>query len=124
MIPGSNGQLMNEINTEMYWVCDQVRREEVTQGHSLSTLTRLRQYLLNMSIEPSKAKYRKLRICNPIFQQSIYNSAARGILLALGFEEHYGHLECGKAEGVMLAYNVFECKCYSLFGIAQVGEPE
>jgi hypothetical protein len=47
-------------------------------------------------------KYRKLRICNPIFQRNVYNTGARGILLALGFEEYNGYMEAGAAQGIML----------------------
>lgn len=98
-----SSKLMGDIYREIEWSCQQMKREEVnSQGCGITAVKRLRQYLSKVSMFPQEPKYRKLRICNTIFMHSIYNTGARGVLLALGFEEHYGYLECGAAEGVML----------------------
>ena len=57
-----------------------------------------------MCLHPENCKYRKLRIANRIFFESVYSTGARGVLLALGFEEHAGFLECGPSDGAALNY--------------------
>jgi hypothetical protein len=50
-------------------------------------------------MEPHNAKYTQLRTSNRIFFDNIYSTGARGVLLALGFEEqHMGYMECGPSE--------------------------
>ncbi|KAL7521102.1 hypothetical protein ACHAWX_005794 [Stephanocyclus meneghinianus] len=94
---------IREIYTAIYWSCQQIQREEASSpGCGIAAVKRLRQYLSNVSTHPHEPKYRKLRIANPIFLQNVYNTGARGVLLALGFEEHCGYLECGASEGQMM----------------------
>ena len=94
---------IKEIYSAITWSCQQIQREEVTSpGCGIAALKRLRQYLSNVTKYPENVKYRRLRVCNPIFMRAIYNTGARGVLVALGFEEHCGYLECGAAEGLML----------------------
>ena len=91
---------IKEIYAAISWSCQQIHREEVASpGCGIAALKRLRRYLVNASKCPEEVKYRKLRICNPIFMQNVYNTGARGVLLALGFEERCGYLECGAGEG-------------------------
>ena len=86
----------NEMNYAIQWSCQQIQREDaIYQGNGLISSKNLLQYLKNICLNPDAAKYRKLRLGNRIFQSTIYNTGARGVLLALGFEEHYGYLECG-----------------------------
>ena len=86
----------NEMNYAIQWSCQQIQREDaVYQGNGYASSKNLLQYLKNICLNPDAAKYRKLRLGNRIFQSTIYNTGARGVLLALGFEEHYGYLECG-----------------------------
>ena len=96
-------KLMSEIYKELIWSYQQIQREEAASlGRGVSAAKILNKYLSNISIYPQEPKFRKLRVCNPIFMNNIYNTAARGVLLALGFEEHHGYFECGAARGRML----------------------
>jgi hypothetical protein len=83
------------------WSCLQIQREDVSSGHSTGIMVtkRLLQYLKNICMEPHNAKYTQLRTSNRIFFDNIYSTGARGVLLALGFEEqHMGYMECGPSE--------------------------
>ena len=96
-------KLISEIYKELNWSFQQIQREEAAySGRGVSAAKILNKYLSNISIYPQEPKYRKLRVCNPFFTSNIYNTAARGVLLALGFEEHHGYFECGAAQGKML----------------------
>ena len=96
-------KLMVDIDAAVNWCSQQILREDVTSpGCGMIALKRLRTYLGNVSSHPHLPRYRKLRICNPIFKESIYNTGALGVLLALGFEEHCGYLECGASKGLQL----------------------
>jgi hypothetical protein len=96
-------KLMVDIDTEVDWCSKQMLREDVTSpGCGLINLKRMRTYLGNVSFYPHLPQYRKLRIGNPIFNESIYNTAALGVFLALGFEEHYGYFEWGAARGLQM----------------------
>ncbi|EJK60037.1 hypothetical protein THAOC_19681 [Thalassiosira oceanica] len=63
------------------------------------SLIEMNQAILWHPVEP---KYRRLRISNRRISETIYNTGGRGVLLALGFEEAYGNLECG---GQVLSYD-------------------
>lgn len=91
---------MHEMQMAIRWSCLQIQREDISSGHSTGIMVtkRLLQYLKNICMEPHNAKYRKLRTSNRIFFDSIYSTGARGVLLALGFEEHMGYMECGPSE--------------------------
>ena len=83
------------INNAIRWSCQQIRREDVIRhGNGVASARVLLQYLKNIQLHPDKPKYRQLRVCNRTFQ-TIYDTGARGVLLALGFEELYGYMECG-----------------------------
>jgi hypothetical protein len=84
------------INNAIRWSCQQIRREDVIRhGNGVASARVLLQYLKNIQLHPNKPKYRQLRVFNRTFQQTIYDTGARGVLLALGFEELYGYMECG-----------------------------
>lgn len=55
-------------------------------------------YLTNILHEPANAKYRQIRIANPTFFQSVWQTPARGLLLAMGFVEQGAFLELGTAK--------------------------
>lgn len=94
---------MSEIYKELSWSYQQMQREEAaSSGLGVSAAKILMKYLSNVSMYPHEPKFRKLRVCNSIFMHNVYNTGARGVLLALGFEEHCGYLECGAARGQML----------------------
>ena len=96
---------MHEMQLAIQWSCLQLQREDVVSpGTGIAAAKRLLQYLQNVCLHPEKSKYRKLRIANRIFFESVYSTGARGVLLALGFEEHAGFLECGPSEGAALNY--------------------
>jgi len=91
----------HEMQMAIQWSCLQIQREDISSGNSTGIMAtkRLLQYLKNICMEPHNAKYRKLRTSNRIFFDNIYSTGARGVLLALGFEEHnVGYMECGPSE--------------------------
>ena len=84
------------INNAIQWSCQQIRREDVIRhGNGIASAKVLLQYLKNIQLHPDKPKYRQLRVSNRTFQHTVYDTGARGVLLALGFEELYGYMECG-----------------------------
>ena len=94
-----------EMEHAVLWSCQQMQREDaIFHGNGIASAKRLLQYLRNVCLHPAEPKYRKLRLGNRIFQQTVYNTGARGILLAVGFEEHRGHMECGPGGGRMLPH--------------------
>lgn len=94
-----------EMQNAIKWSCQQMQREDaIYQGNGIASAKRLLQYLKNICLHPDDPKYRRLRLGNRIFQETIYNTGARGVLLALGFEELYGYLECGPGGGKMLSH--------------------
>ncbi|KAL7539184.1 hypothetical protein ACHAXR_011427 [Thalassiosira sp. AJA248-18] len=89
-----------EIQHAVHWSCQQIQREDaIYHGKGITSAKRLLQYLKNICLHPDEPKYRRLRLGNRIFQETIYNTGARGVLLALGFEELYGYMECGPGGG-------------------------
>jgi hypothetical protein len=58
----------------------------------------LTKYLTNIVMHPDKATYRKIRIANQKFFHSIWQTAARGLLLAAGFVEQNAYAELGTAD--------------------------
>ena len=73
-------------------------QEELTTGRR----ARLLRCLRNVCLHPAGPGYRRLRVGNPVVRETLYDTGARGVLLALGFEELCGHLECGPGGGRML----------------------
>ena len=70
-------------------------REEATEpGRGVNAARRLLQYLENIRRHPDEDRYRRLNVSNPIFRGAIYDTAALGVLEALGFEEQGGYVEC------------------------------
>lgn len=107
----NNSFTNKQMTAAIQWSCQQLQREDaIYHGNGIASAKRTLQYLKNICLHPDEPKYRKLRIGNKIFQQTIYNTGARGILLALGFEELYGYLECGPGGG----------KCLGLERIQQI----
>ena len=94
-----------EIQNAVEWSCQQIQREDaIYHGKGIASAKRLLQYLKKICLHPDDPKYRKLRLGNRIFQETIYNTGARGVLLAVGFEELYGNMECGPSGGKMLPH--------------------
>ena len=90
----------SELNDAIQWSCQQIQREDaIYHGKGVTSAKRLLQYLKNICLQPTDPKYRRLRLGNRIFREVIYNTGARGVLLALGFEEIRGHMECGPGGG-------------------------
>ena len=86
----------SEISNAVRWSCQQLRRENVIRrGNGIASAKLLLLYFQNICLHPDDPKYRRLRIGNRTFQRSVYDTGARGVLLALGFEELYGFMECG-----------------------------
>jgi len=94
---------MEEIYKALRWSFDQLEREEtITPGRGLAAAKQLKGHLSKVSLSPWNTRYRKIRINDPVFMQNVYCTGAKGVLLALGFEEHNGYFECGASEGKML----------------------
>ena len=58
----------------------------------------LTKYLTNIAMHPENANYRHIRIANKKFAQGIWQTPARGLLLAAGFVEQHAFAELGTAE--------------------------
>jgi len=83
-----------EVRDAVAWSCQQLRREDVVyHGSGIASAKLLSRYLRNIRASPDEPKYRRMRIGNPNFQRHVYNTGARGVLLALGFVESYGQME-------------------------------
>mmetsp|Transcript_6539 Transcript_6539/g.14824 ORF Transcript_6539/g.14824 Transcript_6539/m.14824 type:complete len:499 (-) Transcript_6539:165-1661(-) len=92
-----------EMNQAILWSTHQIRREDaIYHGKGVATAQMLLKLLKNICRHPVEPKYRRLRISNRRISETIYNTGGRGVLLALGFEEAYGNLECG---GQVLSYD-------------------
>lgn len=91
-----------EMQMAIQWSCFQLQREDASSpGTGIAAAKRLLKYLQNICMQPENAKYRKLRVGNRLFFESVWSTGARGALLALGFEEILGFLECGPSEGAL-----------------------
>ena len=55
----------------------------------------LKKYLSKIVQQPEETKYRQIRQANPNFFHNVWNTPARGLLLAVGFVEHEGYVELG-----------------------------
>lgn len=55
----------------------------------------LAKYLTNIVAHPENPKYRQIRIAQPKFNSAVWNTAARGLLLACGFTEREAFAELG-----------------------------
>jgi PUB domain/VHL beta domain len=75
----------------------------------------LKKYVSNILQHPENPLCRQIRTSNPTFAESVWNTPARGILLAAGFIEHGAYVEFGSADPVphdvvqdltLLLYNI------------------
>lgn len=83
----------NEAHT---WTLLHMKRQEYFSYNPDAVL--LTKYLTNIAMNPSKANYRQIRIANKNFFQSIWQTSARGLLLAVGFVEQNAYAEMGTEE--------------------------
>ena len=98
-----NALSLIEMNQAILWSTHQIRREDaIYPGRGVATAKTLLRLLKNICMHPEEPKYRRIRISNRLISDTIYNTGGRGVLLALGFEEAYGNLECG---GQVLSYD-------------------
>ena len=74
------------------WSFQQMSR--VAYAHT-ETLQRL---LTNVVCHPSETKYRQIRTANPKFALEVWNTPARGLLLACGFVEEGAYAELGQQD--------------------------
>ena len=101
--PSRRALSLIEMNQAILWSTHQIRREDaIYRGKGVATAKMLLKLLQNICLHPEDSKYRRLRISNRRISETIYNTGGRGVLLALGFEEAYGYLECG---GQVLSYD-------------------
>jgi hypothetical protein len=66
----------------------------------------LLKYLQNIALHPDESKYRQIRVANKVFWSNIWCNGGRGVLHALGFEEHCPCIEMGPNRGNLLGYRV------------------
>lgn len=74
------------------WTLMHCRRMMDQDATSMMTLTK---YLTKIVQYPDDSKFRQIRIANPVFSFHIWQTAARGLLLAVGFVERGAHVELG-----------------------------
>jgi hypothetical protein len=75
------------------WTLLHMKRQEYFTYHPGANL--LTKYLSNIAMHPDKPSYRHIRISNRNFYQGIWQTAARGLLLAAGFVEQNAYAEMG-----------------------------
>ncbi|GKY96280.1 hypothetical protein MPSEU_000587500 [Mayamaea pseudoterrestris] len=61
----------------------------------------LTKYLSKVAQHPDLPKYRRIRTANAHFAQDVWNTPARGVLLALGFVERQAHVELAGDVGTL-----------------------
>jgi len=71
--------------------------QEMSRAQYLYVNTLIK-YLTNIVMHPEEMKYRQIRIANPRFREQIWNTPARGLLLAAGFVEHGSFAELGSSQ--------------------------
>jgi hypothetical protein len=80
------------------WTLMHCRRMMEAQQLHPDSYTTLIKYLTKIVQHPATAKYRHIRIANPVFQR-LWQTPVRGLLLAAGFVECGAHLELGSSGG-------------------------
>ena len=94
VIAPPHAESRSEAETAIQLACRAIIREEATEpGRGVNAARRLLQYLENIRRHPDEERYRRLNVSNPIFRGAIYDTAALGVLEALGFEEQGGYVE-------------------------------
>jgi hypothetical protein len=58
-------------------------------------------YLTNILFDPGNSKFRCIRIANPKFSTNVWQTPAKGLLLAIGFVEHGAYVELGTAKPLL-----------------------
>jgi hypothetical protein len=71
------------------WSFQHMTRMDYMYGETLA------KYLTNIVRHPGNPKYRQIRTAGNVFYQQVWNSAARGLLLAAGFVEEGPYAELG-----------------------------
>ncbi len=105
----------SEMNDAIRWSLQHLRREDGLHFcDGITSANILLKYLNNIVTHSDDPKYRRLRLCNRIFQDHVYETAARGVLLALGFEEWLGYMECGPGSGKMLGSDRMQQILYAI----------
>jgi hypothetical protein len=69
--------------------------ERCWQDLSIPIVETLEKYIRNIVDHPEQIKFRQLRVAQQKFEQLIWNTPARGIVLACGFVEHGAYVELG-----------------------------
>lgn len=82
-------------NQAISWTLLQMTRSNYFDYHPSATL--LCKYLTNIAMHPDNPHYRHIRIANKSFYHGIWQTPARGLLLAAGFCEQHANAELGIA---------------------------
>ena len=82
-------------NQAISWTLLQMTRNNYFDYYPGAKL--LCKYLTNIAMHPDNAQYRHIRIANKSFYNGIWQTPARGLLLAAGFCEQHAHAELGTA---------------------------
>ena len=82
-------------NQAISWTLLQMTRSKYFDYHPGATL--LCKYLTNIAMHPDNPHYRHIRIANKSFYHGIWQTPARGLLLAAGFCEQHANAELGTA---------------------------
>lgn len=92
VLPWPSARRSNTFDAALEFACRQSLRENA----SPDTLIK---YLTKICLRPHDPKYRRVRIANPTFRAGVWINGGRGVLHALGFEEHGPYVEMGSDEG-------------------------
>jgi hypothetical protein len=74
------------------WSFQHMTRLDYPYGETLT------KYLTNIVRHPGEPKYRQIRTAGKVFSQQVWNTAARGLLLAAGFAEQGPFVELGSMD--------------------------
>lgn len=85
--PPSN---IGNIHNALEFAIRQMDREQVSPRIILK-------YIRNILLHPEDCKYRQIRVSNGVFWNNIWCNGGRGVLHAIGFEEHGAHIEMGSS---------------------------
>lgn len=128
VMPFPSAQYLTTLSAVLDWTLHHVCLRMQWNQYSV-----VQKYLTNILEHPDVIRYRQIRLANPHFFHNIWNTSARGLLLAIGFVEHLGYAELGSSESLprellqrvqtlLLQLNEWQRQCE--FEGTQVDQPE
>jgi len=92
VLPAMAKQVLTNQSDAIAWTLLHCQRMDYSGWNTL------KKYLSKIVQQPEEVKYRQIRQANPNFFNNVWNTPARGLLLAVGFVEHEGFVELGTSQ--------------------------